>query len=470
MIEDKSRSQALATFSADMKRDWDDRARENAKWYINTLSIGQTEDEFELTGRQDYEGLVRSDIALLTDRRDPRNLRVLEIGCGIGRMTRYLAETFGEVYGIDVSGEMIHRAKERLGDIPNIHFKETSGIDFAAFPDEFFDVIFSAYVFQHIPSPQVIESNIRDAFRVLKPRGVFKFVTSGIKHDDYLRIRKDTWSGAPFPENDIRRLAKEIGAQLLGIVGDGTQYCWTHLRKRGHNLNESSVAPISPKIITVMRSGNRSNPELSPRIGDMYLELILQGINYETTDINNLTVEFRGRRFAPCYVGPVGIDSDDFIKHKETYPNDYDRVQVNLRIPADEPAGDIDLIVRLSNDLTSDSVKISLPPAQPEQPHVVGVTNAVDTGLDVYARGPKSRIKILVDRPGQHPEIEDIGILLGNCRIKPETISFLPGNNYWEITAQLPEDTMPGEASLQVKIGDLSSTPLVIDLKKWSAD
>jgi hypothetical protein len=75
-----------------------------------------------------------------------------------------------------------------------------------------------------------------------------------------------------------------------------------------------------------------------------------------------------------------------------------------------------------------------------------------------------------VDRPGQHPEIEDIGILLGNCRIKPETISFPPGNNYWEITAQLPEDTMPGEASLQVKIGDLSSTPLVIDLKKWSAD
>jgi SAM-dependent methyltransferase len=470
MIEDKSRSQALTTFSADMKRDWDDRAKENARWYINTLSIGQTEDEFELTGRQDHEGLVRSDIALLADRRDPRNLRVLEIGCGIGRMTRYLAETFGEVYGVDVSGEMIHRAKERLGDIPNIHFKETSGIDFAAFPDEFFDIIFSAYVFQHIPSPQVIESNIRDAFRVLKPRGVFKFVTSGIKHNDYLQIRKDTWSGAPFPENDIRRLAKEIDAQLLGIVGDGTQYCWTHLRKRSHTLNGSSVSRISPKIITVRRSDNRRNPESAPRAGDMYLEIILQGINYETADINNLMVEFRGRGFTPCYVGPVGIDSEDFLKHKEAYPNDHDRVQVNLRIPADEPAGDIDLIVRLSNDLTSDSVKISLPPAQPEQPRIVAVTNAVDTGLDVYAQGPKSRIKLLVDGAGRRLEIEDLKILLGDYWIEPETTSFLPGNNFWGITAQLPADIKPGEASLQIKIGDLLSAPLVIDLKKWPAD
>jgi ubiquinone/menaquinone biosynthesis C-methylase UbiE len=470
MIEDKSRSQALATFSAEMKRDWDDRARENAKWYINTLSTGQTEDEFELTGRQDYQGLVHSDIALLTDRRDPRNLRVLEIGCGIGRMTRYLAENFGEVYGIDVSGEMIHRAKERLGDIPNIHFQETSGLDFAVFPDEYFDIIFSAYVFQHIPSPQVIESNIRDAFRVLKPRGVFKFVTSGIKHDDYLQMHKDTWSGAPFPENEIRRLAKEIGAQLLGIVGDGTQYCWTHLRKRGQTLNGSSASRTSPKIKAVRRSDNRSDPESSPRVGDMYLEIILHGINYETLDINNLMVEFRGRSFIPCYVGPVGIDSEDFIKNKDTYSNDYDRVQVNLRIPADEPGGDIDLIVRLSVDVASKPVKITLPPAQPEQPRIVAVTNAVDTGLDVYAQGPKSRIKIFVDRPGKHVEIEDIKILLGNYRIKTETIFFLPGNNFWEITAQLPEDTLPGEASLRVEIGGVPSTPFVINLKTWSDD
>jgi hypothetical protein len=169
-------------------------------------------------------------------------------------------------------------------------------------------------------------------------------------------------------------------------------------------------------------------------------------------------------------VGPVGIDSEDFLKHKEAYPNDHDRVQVNLRIPADEPAGDIDLIVRLSNDLTSDSVKISLPPAQPEQPRIVAVTNAVDTGLDVYAQGPKSRIKLLVDGAGRRLEIEDLKILLGDYWIEPETTSFLPGNNFWGITAQLPADIKPGEASLQIKIGDLLSAPLVIDLKKWPAD
>jgi len=34
-------------------------------------------------------------------------MRVLEIGCGAGRLTRALAKLFGEVHGVDVSGEMV---------------------------------------------------------------------------------------------------------------------------------------------------------------------------------------------------------------------------------------------------------------------------------------------------------------------------------------------------------------------------
>ncbi len=84
-------------FAEAMKRDWDWRARENAKWFINTFKLEQSDDEFYETGRRDFEGLILNELALLTGGgRDPRALRLLEIGCGIGRMTRHLADLFAK--------------------------------------------------------------------------------------------------------------------------------------------------------------------------------------------------------------------------------------------------------------------------------------------------------------------------------------------------------------------------------------
>ncbi len=465
MNHDKSEPQSLAAFSSDMKHDWDERARENARWYINTHSLEQTEEEFDLTGARDFNGLVSPDLVLLADGRDPGTLRVLEIGCGIGRMTRYLAETFGEVYGVDVSGEMIHLAKERLGHLPNVHLRETNGVDFSAFPDQFFDVIFSAYVFQHVPGADVIESNIRDAFRVLKPRGVFKFVVSAIKHADYVQMRKDTWSGAAFPERRIRRLSEAIGAQLLGVVGDGTQYCWTFLRKRSRPAEESPASLSSPEILTVGRADNLNDPELSPRSEDLYIGIILRGVNYETVDITNLSVEFHGRTLAPCYVGPVGVDATKLIQQQKTSQAGNDHIQINVRIPVDVPTGEGVLLARLPDGVISDSVRISLPPVQLGEPHIIVIANAVDTGLDVYARGAKSRIRILVDQIGERANTEDVGVKVNDDWVKPEAMKFVPEKSFWEITAQLPADIPLGETGVQVRVGASLSSPAIIILK-----
>src|SRR5262244_981862 len=164
-------SEKIEQFVAVMKRDWDERARQDAKWYINTLRRQQSEAEFDQTGVVEVDRLVLADLPLLVRGRNPRALRLLEIGCGAGRMTRHLAETFGEVVGIDVSGEMIRQARERLAGIENVQLYETNGFDFANFPDGHFDLILSIYVFQHVPSIDVIESNILAAWRGLAPGG-----------------------------------------------------------------------------------------------------------------------------------------------------------------------------------------------------------------------------------------------------------------------------------------------------------
>src|SRR5262245_10160578 len=95
----------LQDFAQAMKRDWDERALKDAKWFINSLRIGQSEEEFDQSGVVEIERLVLADLPLLAQGRDPGSLRVLEIGCGAGRMTKHLAAVFGEVAGVDVSGE-----------------------------------------------------------------------------------------------------------------------------------------------------------------------------------------------------------------------------------------------------------------------------------------------------------------------------------------------------------------------------
>jgi SAM-dependent methyltransferase len=455
---------SLNKFAAEMKRDWDWRARENAKWFINTFKLEQSDEEFYATGRRDFEGVIQRDLALLTWGRDPRSLRLLEIGCGIGRMTRYLAETFGEIHAVDVSAEMIRLARERFQTCQHVHFYATSGVDFSEFPDDHFDLIISAYVFQHVPDQEVIAANLRDAFRVLKPGGMFKFATNGITHPDFESMPKDTWAGVTFSGDEVRLLARKIGAQLLGITGEGTQYCWSLMRKRLPQSGPSSAHPLSPHILFCGRPDNPGIVELPARTGDTYLTSVVAGLDYEEVDITNLMVALDERSLLPCYVGPVGSGIREILQLEEN-PSGGKFVQVNLRVPDDEPGGTPAVRVRLASGATSNPVSVILPPPQMAVPVIQLVTNVPDGGTDISARGPKSRIRLFVAGLKNSAEPGDIGVLVAGCRISPERVVFLPGNAVWEITIQLPEAILPGQIEMEIISGALKSSAHVVTVQ-----
>ncbi len=294
--DNDSNSQYRDDLIVQMKTDWDWRARENAKWFINTFKVDQSDDEFFETGYLDFQRVVLNDLPLLTANRNPKNLRVLEIGCGIGRMTRHLADHFGEVCGVDVSAEMIRLGRDKLRYCENVKLFETSGMDFEGFPDNYFDLIISLHVFQHCPEKRVVSSSVKDAYRVLNRGGIFKFVTSGITNEEFLRAPKNTWEGVGFSGDEVRACAREMGAQLVSVMGEGTQYCWTLLRKR--LASGPSVSGPAPRIVGFDSSF------LSPRTETSYLTLLVSGIDAEDGDCNSLEVELGSRRLAPCYVGP----------------------------------------------------------------------------------------------------------------------------------------------------------------------
>ena len=205
-----------------MKADWNERARENAMYYVGTGSLDWDEDEFFVTGALNTSDQILVDLETIRGGLDPKQMVTLEIGCGVGRMTKHLAGIFGRVEAVDVSGEMIARARRNLAHVTNVGFRETSGVDLAPFPDGSFDFCFSFIVFQHIPLREAVVSYMEEVHRTLKSGRLFKFQVKGADFGG----ETDTWRGVGFSEQEMLRLAGETGFDVLRMEGQGTQYFW----------------------------------------------------------------------------------------------------------------------------------------------------------------------------------------------------------------------------------------------------
>ena len=213
-----------------MRREWDERAKENARYYVATANEQWTDEAFFASGRQTVAEEILTDMTNICQGKDPKDMTVLEIGCGAGRVTRALAEVFGRVYGVDVSGEMIARASAALAEMPHATVVQNNGADLEALGDIQVDFAFSSIVFQHIPSREVIYNYVREAHRLLRPGGLFKFQVQG---DATLQTASDdTWLGVPFSDAQAVAMAEACGFEPRYRHGAGEQYFWLWFFKR----------------------------------------------------------------------------------------------------------------------------------------------------------------------------------------------------------------------------------------------
>lgn len=214
-----------------MRRDWDARAAADAERAVYTGDHAGDLPDFDESGRANYNQLVRPYLPVLLEGASARRSRAVEIGCGVGRMTAWFAREFASVHALDVSPEMIARARVRLSAFPNVTLEVNSGCDLRPLADGAFDLAFSYIVFQHVPSREVIAQYVREAARVLRPRGVFKFQVSGDQSPEYRAHARDTWLGETFSYAEAERMVADAGLSLLMAEGPGTQYFVLTARK-----------------------------------------------------------------------------------------------------------------------------------------------------------------------------------------------------------------------------------------------
>jgi len=154
------------------ERDWQDLAVLDPYWAALTEDSKRygewTPSEFAAVGARDVDRLLTHAATLGFP---VQRGRVLDFGCGPGRLARALAEQFDSYLGVDVSEEMAAVARSANGDVPNARFLVGEGV-LAELGEGEFDLVYSNLVLQHVSDPSVVAQYVRELARVLAPRGL----------------------------------------------------------------------------------------------------------------------------------------------------------------------------------------------------------------------------------------------------------------------------------------------------------
>ena len=129
---------------------------------------------------------------------------VLDLGCGTGQLSAYVAELVGpkgKVTGVDPDERRVQLATEEYGDVKNLGFSVGSSHQFPNMNEPTYDVIICSTVLHWIPKKEHV---FRNAFRALKPGG--KLAIQCL----YERI--------PLTEKATREVFCEVADEFLGML------------------------------------------------------------------------------------------------------------------------------------------------------------------------------------------------------------------------------------------------------------
>ncbi|MDP1845399.1 MAG: methyltransferase domain-containing protein [Candidatus Moranbacteria bacterium] len=175
--------------------------------------------------------------------------KVLDFGCGNGRLAGFLENNYQEFTGVDISQKLIDIAKQRYHSEKTEFIKvspiskrsdcatkkECGQASFALpFKDDYFDVVFSIAVFHHFPSKKYALKIAKELHRVLKPGGKIVITVWNLWQKQYLKFHQKTsksWIDAnisfksgkkifnryhhPFEMGELENIFQEAGFETL---------------------------------------------------------------------------------------------------------------------------------------------------------------------------------------------------------------------------------------------------------------
>ena len=132
--------------------------------FLSKRGAGDVWDRNTIAGKERWARRVD----MLTEHITP-SMRVLEVGCGIGYLTRELAKTQAEITAIDISSDLIRLASSEV-NASNVVF-EIENAYRTNFSENEFDTIIGSSVLHHLE----VDKALNEFYRILKKGGTIFF-------------------------------------------------------------------------------------------------------------------------------------------------------------------------------------------------------------------------------------------------------------------------------------------------------
>jgi SAM-dependent methyltransferase len=420
-----------------MRADWNERAGEDAYYYVAFGRREQDDEEFFGTAADIVKGLEWE------LKRFPGRDAALEIGCGPGRLMRPLSRHFGEIHGVDVSDEMIRLAQDRLRGTPNAHAHHSSGSDLAMFPGDKFDFVYSYAVFQHIPSREVVFNYLREARRVLKTGGILRCQMNGLPPH---AKQYDTWSGVRITEDEILAFTREQDFQLLVVEQIWTQYMWITCRKRPAGwIAGMAGRRVEPSAAIGRVSNALTGEAVAPVHGPLAaLSLWVERLPDEV-DLNHMRVTADG---LACRLTYIGAPEKDGIS------------QVNVALPEGLRTGMVAVQMEWLGQSLGEPAWVRIMPAGPSVPRITTITDGINllSGTRIVTGSVKVTMLEVADPTPFTAKID------GMDAREIESFCADPITQRYEFNFKLPHGIAKGAHEVVVSLGKRAFAPLAIEV------
>jgi SAM-dependent methyltransferase len=212
-------------------RTWTDLGERDPFWSVLTAEkyrgrpSEETVREFFETGASEVQRL-RGILAHCGKTLGSRG-RCLELGCGLGRVTRHLSAYFGATTGADISSTHLNLAREMAiresyTAIEWLHLDSPRSLE--KLPEA--DFIYSNIVLQHSPPP-IIDLVLRRFARLLRPGGIAVFQLPTYRYgyrfaaSPYLKTPETGMEMHVFPQWRVFDIFAMEGATPLAVLEDG---------------------------------------------------------------------------------------------------------------------------------------------------------------------------------------------------------------------------------------------------------
>jgi SAM-dependent methyltransferase len=226
-VEVNTSSSNLSAMMRHVEANWRVLGASDPHWSVITheafraSNIAQTEKLFYESGKG-YTDVLRR-----TAERCGVDLsgfgRCLELGCGVGRLTIWLADLFERVVAADISPAHLALARQALDsyqrtNVDLVHLDSFSALE--AVPE--FDVFISVIVLQHNPPP-LIAALLKTVLEMLRPGGIAYFQVPTYLVDYRFRINEYLQNTSPIggiemhliPQSWLFEILEQSGCRLL---------------------------------------------------------------------------------------------------------------------------------------------------------------------------------------------------------------------------------------------------------------